>query len=94
MTEVFKSYEIFCGYINTFVPINVKGGELVDGAKGYVSRPCEGCSQWSLENIQEVLEDAEKPYSTQLVQSLADQSRFKGGEQVIVISRCSPLGIL
>lgn len=94
MNEIFKPYDIYCGYIKTAVSINVKGRELVDGANGYVSQPCKDCPQWTLEKIREVLEDAEQSYSTQLVQALVDQSRFKGGEKKIVISRCSPLGTL
>jgi hypothetical protein len=98
MTEVFQPKSLYCDVGKTTATIFVNGGELVDGAKGYVSNPCDGCVQWSRKNILKVEQEATEEHGgdypsdriNRLGQLLVDRSRFKGGKSKIVVSMCSP----
>jgi len=100
--EIFKPFKLYCDVGKVEATINVKGGELIDNAKGFVEAACSGCQHWTNEKVREVDQDLEAEWGPEVVnhgrvqtlqQHLVDQARFiKGVESKIVVGMCTPLG--
>jgi len=100
--EIFKPIKLHCGVGETLATINVKGGQLVDNAKGYVESACVECVHWTDEKVRQVDTEVEHEWGPEhvhqgrvnkLEQHLVDQSRFRREvEKKIVVAMCTPLG--
>jgi len=98
MTEVFQPKSLYCDVGKTMATIFTEDGEIKDGVQGYITKPCEGCTKWTSQDILNVEQKATDEHGgdypsdriNRLGQLLVDRARFKGGDSIIVISLCSP----
>jgi hypothetical protein len=101
--EKFKRISLYCAVGETQATVNVRGGELLDMAKGGVESACPGCNHWTDEEVQRVDAKLEKEYGPGAVrrdrdylleQTLVDKKRFgKSETSEIVVGRCTPVGV-